>query len=50
MKKVSRKKKLVCMMLVVLILCWPVTISYGEENLQCHYIKTGTQEATLYKP
>ena len=49
MKKVSRKKKLVCMMLVVLILCWPVTISYGEENLQCHYIKTGTQEATLYK-
>ena len=49
MKKVSRKKKLVCTMLVVLISCWSITISYGEENLQCHYIKTGTQEATLYK-
>ncbi len=36
-------------MLVVLISCWSITISYGEENLQCHYIKTGTQEATLYK-
>ena len=44
MKQLFRKKKPVCMMLVVLILCWPVAISYGEENLQCHYVKIGTQE------